>query len=204
MCVCSNSKQKTGAPEVLCTLFGFSNMQGRLNFQKKYSTLCVKSCTGKGTAIHITTVFTLKQTCTCGVMPLCFISKRFDPNTVILAHHALDVPHQTFNLKIFKHMTLSKMWCCFFFRCPKVIGMCRTFFPQPYVFSDSKSGTQKTHRRNGLMRENPREKLQGGPEPIVTQWSCYGAPNSVGFFFLNPSETACIYKAIFLRTSQEF
>lgn len=114
-------------------------------FPKKYSTLCVKSCTGKGTATHITTVFTLKQTCTCGVMPFCFISKRFDPNTGILAHHSLDVPHQTFNFKIIKHMTWSEMWCCFFFRCPKSHGDV-SFFLTTFVCS-SKSGTQKTNRQ---------------------------------------------------------
>lgn len=128
-------------------------MQGRLNFQKKYSTLCVKSCTCKGTAIHITTVFTLKQTCTCGVMPSCFISKRFDPNTGILAHHALDVPHQTFNLKIFKHMTWSKMWCCFFLNCKKSHGDVSFFFPQPYFFARVRDiGNLR------MMCDNPRMK----------------------------------------------
>ena len=164
VCVCSDSKQKTGAPEVLCTFRLFQHAR-TAEFPKQYSTLCAKSCTCKGTAIHITTVFTLKQTCTCGVMPSCFISKRFGPNTGILAHHALDVPHQTFNLQMFKHMTWSKMWCCFFLNYKKSHGDVSFFFPQPYFFRQ-KSGTQKTTMGNlRMMRDNPRMK--------TTRW----APN---------------------------
>ncbi len=136
----------------------------------------MKGCTGTGTAIRITTVFTLIA------VELCHASFF---NEVWLGHRDISPPctwcTSTNLQQRCQHMTWSKMWCCFWscpvkgltswkhvkgFKKPQKSWMCR-FLTTKYISQNQ--GHKKTSQffHDGLMAENP----------AITTWNmCFLIP----------------------------